>query len=477
MQALAFGMAWPSSEELAERAAYRYAYCPADAPAWLGAEPAGPPPAAWMPTANARITVRGTTLLLDAMFKNPPAWRDGEALRGLPASPGVAEGPARVIRGPQDFQRVRPGDVLVARTTNTTFNGILPLLAGLVTDRGGLLAHSAIVAREYGIPGVVGTTDATAVIPDGARIRVDGTAGTVLVLGPAVPEQAAAEAPVAHALLAVPLEGPQVPLALAEAEAERWYGGKAVQLGAALRAGLPVPEGWALPVALVERVAAGDAGAIALVRALPLAGPLAVRSSAVGEDSAEASFAGQHRTVLGAVGADAVVAAVVEVWASTRTDAALAYRRKLGLEASPRCAVVVQPMVAAEVAGVLFSRNPLTGADERVVEAAWGLGEAVVEGLVTPDRFRLTRDGAVLERSPGAKDLAVRLHADGGTAEVPVDPAQAAQLCLDDAKLAALAGLAARCEAVYGGLQDLEWAFAGDRLFLLQRRAMTAVVA
>ena len=135
--------------------------------------------------------------------------------------------------------------------------------------------------------------------------------------------------------------------------------------------------------------------------------------------------------------------------------------------------MVVQQLVDADCAGVLFTRNPLDGADELVIEAAWGLGEAVVAGLVTPDRFRVARDGTVLERVAGAKDLAVTLAPDGGTEEVAISGERVRALCLDDGQLAALARLAERCGRVFAGARDLEWAFTGDELHLLQCRAVT----
>lgn len=202
----------------------------------------------------------------------------------------------------------------------------------------------------------------------------------------------------------------------------------------------------------------------------PLPGLCAVRSSAIGEDGAGASFAGQHATVLG-VAPDGVAAAVARVRASAREPGALAYRARLGLRGEPRMGVVVQQIVDADVAGVLFTRDPRGGVGF-VVEASWGLGEAVVAGLVTPDGYRLSRDGAVLERRAGAKDLAVRL-APGGTHEVPVPDADVARLCLDDGRLAALATLAIACQGAFGPALDLEWAFVGARLFLLQWRPIT----
>ncbi|EYF08682.1 PEP/pyruvate-binding domain-containing protein [Chondromyces apiculatus] len=266
-----------------------------------------------------------------------------------------------------------------------------------------------------------------------------------------------------------------------QAEREEDFGGKAVQLGRARRLGLPVPPAWALSSAFVEAVVAGDAGAIAqVVEAFAqLGGPVAVRSSGIGEDALEASFAGQHATALNVRSREALLAAVATVHASARTEAALAYRRKLGLPAEPRMGIVVQRLVPATCAGVLFTRHPTTGADERVIEATWGLGEAVVAGLVTPDHYRLARGGGVLERRLGEKDLAILWDEAGGTREVEVDAHLVSAPCLDEARLAALEGLAGSCEAAFGGTQDLEWAFVHDpeeprdSLYLLQRRAIT----
>jgi pyruvate,water dikinase len=262
---------------------------------------------------------------------------------------------------------------------------------------------------------------------------------------------------------------------LREAREETEFGGKAVQLGAALRAELPVPPGAALAAGLVDAVAAGDPAATAELATIAprVAWPVAVRSSAVGEDSAEASFAGQHLTLLNVRDTAALAEAVAAVWASARSEAALAYRARLGIGGEPRTGVVVQRLVDPEVAGVLFTRNPLSGADERMVEASWGLGEAVVAGIVIPDRFRIARDGAVLERTPGSKLVALRLSADGGTVERPVAGGLVEQLCLDDSQLSELQELASRCEEAFGTGRDLEWAFAGQTLYLLQCRAVT----
>ena len=208
------------------------------------------------------------------------------------------------------------------------------------------------------------------------------------------------------------------------------YGSKAVGLGEAARHGLAVPPGVALSGDMVEAVASGEEYAIErLAKAIAaLSPPFAVRSSAVDEDSAAASFAGQHLTVLNVHSAADVPGAVREVWWSANSDSAITYRQKLGLFTRPSVGVVVQTLLNPTVAGVMFTEHPVTGVDERLIEASWGLGEAVVAGLVVPDHFRLDRAGAVVERKAGHKRIAIRTLPNGGTFEQPVAPAEARQL-------------------------------------------------
>jgi pyruvate,water dikinase len=264
-------------------------------------------------------------------------------------------------------------------------------------------------------------------------------------------------------------------LALEEVADTSVFGSKAVGLGQALRDGLPVPPGFALAGALVEAVAGADEDAIARVVATigPLGGPLAVRSSAVDEDGADASFAGQHLTLLNVPTADAVGPAVRDIWWSANSDSAISYRQRTGLFVRPSVGVVVQSLLDPEVAGVMFTKNPIDGSDERVIEGSWGLGEVVVQGQVIPDHFRVARDGTVLERVPGLKRIAIRALPDGGTVEEEVPPERQEALCLDDAQLAKLNALAGRCEEVYGAGRDIEWAIAGGELYLLQCRPVT----
>jgi rifampicin phosphotransferase len=182
MCALVSGTNGPSADELAERHELRTSLTAKDVPQVLGDPPSPPPDPSGLPPAVGRV-MRAMGIVIDEMFGSSTEQHDEYLLRGLPASPGVREGIARRVAGPAEFDRIVQGDVLVTESTSEAFNILLPLLGGIVTDAGGLLSHAAIVAREYGIPGVVGTREGTALIPDGARVRVDGGAGEVAVLG------------------------------------------------------------------------------------------------------------------------------------------------------------------------------------------------------------------------------------------------------------------------------------------------------
>jgi pyruvate,water dikinase len=170
----------PSADELAARFEYRATHTAKDAPAVLGPPPSPPPDPSGLPPGVARV-MRAMGVAMVELFGSSEAPHGENLLRGLAASGGVYEGPARRVSGPSEFDRIVEGDVLVTESTTEAFNILLPLLGAIVTDSGGLLSHSAIVAREYGIPGVVGTRDATERIPDGTQVRVDGDAGEVTV--------------------------------------------------------------------------------------------------------------------------------------------------------------------------------------------------------------------------------------------------------------------------------------------------------
>jgi phosphoenolpyruvate synthase/pyruvate phosphate dikinase len=252
-----------------------------------------------------------------------------------------------------------------------------------------------------------------------------------------------------------------------EAPSAELVGGKGAALAAMACAGLPVPPGFCIPPgAMVSQTIVSDA----LVRLA--ADAVAVRSSAIAEDSSLASFAGVHLSRLNVRSAAGVLAALDEVRASATTAAAIAYRARRRISGQPRIAAVVQRMVWPDVSGIAFTSNPVTGQDRIVIEAAWGLGESIVSGAVTPDRFVLSPDGTVLDSTVGIKDVAVVARGEG-TEEVPVDPVLHSVPCIDSTTLAAVAELARRCARLFGRPQDVEWALVAGEILPLQSRPVT----
>ena len=180
MRSLLSDQGGPSADELADRYEYQTSHTAKEAPALLGPPPPAPPDPSGLPPAAARV-MRAAGIALGALFGSSEAPHEEQLIRGIAASGGVYLGPARRVSSRSDFDRIVQGDVLLTESTTEAFNILLPLLGAIVTDSGGLLSHSAIVAREYGIPGVVGTRDATQRIADGTVVRVDGDAGEVSV--------------------------------------------------------------------------------------------------------------------------------------------------------------------------------------------------------------------------------------------------------------------------------------------------------
>jgi pyruvate,water dikinase len=230
--------------------------------------------------------------------------------------------------------------------------------------------------------------------------------------------------------------------------------------------GVPVPAG------IREAV-------VAAYRALGPEVPVAVRSSATAEDLPSASFAGQQDTYLNVVGPAAVSYAVQRCWASLWTERAVSYRGANGVDhRAVRLAVVVQRMVDAEVAGVMFTANPVTGRrGETVIDANPGLGEAVVSGAVNPDRFVVDGErGDIRERRLGDKRLTIRALAGGGTETRQSSGDAADRACLTDRQLRELTALGQRVQRHYGAPQDTEWALGADgTLWLTQARPITTL--
>ncbi|HTZ04212.1 MAG TPA: PEP/pyruvate-binding domain-containing protein [Gaiellaceae bacterium] len=300
------------------------------------------------------------------------------------------------------------------------------------------------------------------------------------------------------------------------------FGGKSSTLGELIAGGIPVPPGFAVSTsafrAFVDEAGLGGMIATELGRMAPddvdsvgaashaiaqamrsapvpdavrdeiaeryaaLDGddpPVAVRSSALGEDSQDATFAGQQETYLWVRGADHVCDAVRDCWVSLYSPPALTYRARLGENGEPAMGVAVQQMVDAEVSGVLFTCNPVSGDPSMVaVNASWGLGLAVVGGEVTPDDFlvsKITRE--VVREHLHDKDVEYVPDAAGrGAVRVAVPEERRGVACLDAAALEALVEVAGTVERYFGSHQDVEWAFArGGGLHVLQSRPVTAV--
>lgn len=302
------------------------------------------------------------------------------------------------------------------------------------------------------------------------------------------------------------------------------FGGKSASLGELLGAGIPVPPGFALSTtafdvflrvsglehrvaAALDGIAVDDVGAVAhaarllteAVRSAPvpdevraemaaryaeMAGespPMAVRSSALGEDSAEATFAGQQDTYLWVRGVDDLCTAVRDCWASLYSTEAISYRARLGgdARARPAMGVTVQLMADAALSGVMFTCNPVSGDPSMVaVNASWGLGLAVVGGEVTPDDYlvsKVTRE-VVREHIHDKHVQYVPAPGGRGTVRVEIDDERRTRRCLAAEQLAALVDVARRIERHFGAHQDVEWAIDhAGALYVLQSRPVTAL--
>lgn len=272
-------------------------------------------------------------------------------------------------------------------------------------------------------------------------------------------------------------------------------GGKGASLARMTELGLPVPEGFVVPADVLATVVDPQALRAALpdhekAQAIVAAAevpegiaeayaalgddpPVAVRSSACAEDSETASYAGQQETYLYVRGADAVRDRVRDCWASFFSERAIFYRQKKGSLDDLGMAVVVQRMVRSEVAGVLFTCDPVRGRRDRmVVEAVLGLGEAAVSGQVTPDHYILKRDGTIRKAQISSQPFEIVPIEAGGTEERELG-AEGREQKIGEEHLRALARLGDDLEQRLGGPQDIEWALEGGEIYVLQARPVT----
>ncbi len=229
----------------------------------------------------------------------------------------------------------------------------------------------------------------------------------------------------------------------------------------------------------LEGIAIPDDLAAAIIRALSRLGEqaaYAVRSSATAEDLPTASFAGQQDTYLNVVGPAAILQHVSRCWASLFTERAVTYRLRNGVDQRKvHMAVVVQRMVFPQVAGILFTADPVTGSRKVVsVEASFGLGEALVSGLVNADVYKV-RDGEIVAKAIATKQLAIQASPAGGTQTHAIEPERQQQPALTDAQVVRLAQLGRRIEAHFGRPQDIEWCLVDDAFHIVQSRPITTL--
>ena len=307
-----------------------------------------------------------------------------------------------------------------------------------------------------------------------------------------------------------------LPFTSPDATLER-AGGKGANLARLTRAGFPVPRGFVistdayrafvdanrwLPMieSAVEDISADDTSALekksAQIRAAFSVGkmpdeikteiraayaefgdePVAVRSSATAEDLPDLSFAGQQDTYLNIIGADELLKAVINCWSSLWTARAIGYRMRNHIPQNEvSLAVVVQEMIQSDASGVMFTANPLTGLrSESVIDATFGLGEALVSGQVEPDHYVVDMlNSTIVEKKLGAKKISTRGRSGGGVETIAEDASD--QQALADDQILQLASLGERVQKEYGFQQDIEWAFANGGLYLLQSRAITSL--
>jgi pyruvate, water dikinase len=261
-------------------------------------------------------------------------------------------------------------------------------------------------------------------------------------------------------------------------------GGKAANLSRLASMYHRIPDGFSLPVTVMDAAHPFDLRdeityAISDLMACHGLNEFiaAVRSSAVDEDGATASFAGQHETYLNIVGADAILQAVTRCWESACSERALEYRRQQGLSIEHvQIAVLVQQLIVSDVSAVVFSANPITGnRDEIVISASWGLGESIVGGTVTPDTFIVRKsDLAIISRTIADKQH-MTVSTPGGTHEVDVPRFLRNEASLNDEQIIEMAKLALTLEATMGYPVDVECTYAGAKLYLLQCRPITTL--
>ncbi len=396
-----------------------------------------------------------------------------DELKGTCACPGNATGNVKIINSPEDMSKMQQGDILVSVATTPSIVPAMKKAAAIITNEGGITCHAAIVSRELNIPCITGTKNATKLLKDNDRVEVDASAGIIT--------RKIHDTKSKYIAWFSELNNKEVPL----------VGGKGASLGEMFNI-MPVPNGFCITVnsykeALAsilpeineilktkiqdiddlqnkENVIKAKIHAIQIPKLVEqeiracykqLGGKVAVRSSATTEDLDDASFAGQQDSYLNIEGEEAVCEAVKKCWASLFNARAIQYREEKKFNHDDAyLAVVIQKMVDAEKAGVLFTANPINNATtEMIIEACFGLGEKLVSGEITPDTFIIDKKAATVKQE--------YLNHETKT--------------LQENELRKLIELAKKIEQHYGKPMDIEWAIEKGEVYILQARPITTI--
>lgn len=445
----------------------------------------------------------------DAVRKKNAIDENVKELSGSCAYPGKVEGNVKIVNTPADMHKVKDGDILVAHQTNPDVLPAMKLAAAFVTDIGGITCHAAIVSREMKKPCIVGTKVASKVLKDDDVVEVNAEAGIVKIISRANKEQ--------NPQTKITYIKPFVELTKNDASIA---GGKGASLGEMTNAGIPVPEGFVILADAFElfinknnikeeiarivgsvdhtdneqiNKASEDIKKLILSKEIPeelkegivnyhvqLGSEfVAVRSSATAEDSSSAAWAGQLETYLNTT-AEKLLENVKKCWASLFTPRAIFYRFEQNLANKKiSVAVVVQKMIQSEVSGVAFSVHPVTkDRNKIIIEACFGLGEAIVGGEVTPDSYIIDKNKMMIDEIKIAEQTKGLFKGKEGSEQERnvwnnIANTHVQKLC--GRLIIELAGIILNIESHYGFPCDIEWAMQNNKLYITQSRPITTL--
>ena len=420
---------------------------------------------------------------------------------GQTAFRGSADGTVKIVFTANDLKKVKKGDILVAKMTNADLVAGLEKASAFVTDEGGILCHAAIVSREMQKPCVIGTKNATEVFRDGDKVMVNADKGEVILCAKEKPQEKKMKKNIAI----VSFED----LDIFDTDIA---GGKGASLGEMTNSGIPVPPGIVVTAlvfddflsknnlvktlqslinnkedfdttshkirTLIENQIFIGKYQKELLEKLQLfpSDFYAVRSSATAEDGSENSFAGQLDTFLN-ITPDNIPDMVKQCWGSLFSPRALFYQKNNNIDQSNvSVAVVVQKMIDSQISGITFTANPINkDTSEMVIEAGYGLGEAIVSGQITPDDYILKKENlSILQKNVQTQKEKIVRYANKSETRKVVKNLQDKQK-LTNEQIIELAKICLHVEKVYQKPMDIEWAFDGERFFITQARPITTL--